>query len=78
MSHFWFIVRWLHLLAMAFFGTAPVGSLLAGVLASRIGAQNTILAGGVVCVVAAVVFLRALPGVQNAIRPEQERTGSHA
>ena len=34
---------------MAFLGTAPIGSLLAGVLADRIGEPATIVVGGVAC-----------------------------
>jgi MFS family permease len=61
--------RVMSLFAMAYFGALPFGSLLAGALATRMGAQNTILAGGVVCVFAAAVFFRALPGLQRAVRP---------
>jgi MFS family permease len=61
--------RVMSLFAMAFFGTVPFGSLLAGTLASRMGAQNTILVGGVVCVLASAVFLRALPELRRAARP---------
>jgi MFS family permease len=53
--------RVMSLLAMSLFGTVPVGSLIAGALATRIGAENTILVGGTICVVAAGLFLRALP-----------------
>jgi MFS family permease len=67
--------RVMSLFAMSFFGTAPLGSLLAGALATRIGAQHTILAGGLVCVVAAVAFLRALPELQRVVRPIYVRMG---
>jgi hypothetical protein len=33
------------------------------------GAQNTILVGGVVCILAASVFLRALPELWRVVRP---------
>jgi MFS family permease len=61
--------------AMAFFGTAPLGSLFAGSLASRIGAPNTILAGGVACLASAAVFHRHLPALRRAARPVYERLG---
>jgi MFS family permease len=61
--------------AMAFFGTAPLGSLFAGSLASRIGAPDTILAGGVACLVGAAVFHRHLPALRRAARPVYERLG---
>jgi MFS family permease len=67
--------RVMSLLAMAFVGTVPLGSLLAGFLAGRVGAQNTILSGGIVCIVAAVVFLRALPRMRRAVRPIYVRMG---
>jgi MFS family permease len=67
--------RVMSLFAMAFFGTLPFGSLLAGALATRLGAQNTILVGGIVCILAAVVFLRALPELRLAVRPIYVRMG---
>jgi len=54
---------------MAFMGTAPFGSLLAGALASKVGAPNTILIGGVACILGAVVFMRKLPEIRKSIRP---------
>lgn len=50
---------------MAFFGTVPFGSLFGGVVADRIGSQNTILLGGVTCVLGAMVFFRAVPEVER-------------
>jgi MFS family permease len=67
--------RVMSLFAMAVFGTVPFGSLLAGLLASRIGAENTILAGGVVVCVAAAIFLRALPELRRLVRPIYVRMG---
>lgn len=54
---------------MAFLGTAPIGSLLAGVVATRIGVPNTILAGGLACVVASAWFGFRLPGLRDLVRP---------
>jgi len=67
--------RVMSLLGMSLFGSVPLGSLLAGALATRIGAENTILIGGAICVGAAALFLRALPDVRRAIRPIYERLG---
>jgi MFS family permease len=61
--------------AMAFFGTAPVGSLFAGAVASRFGAPTAILIGGVVCIAGALAFFRALPAVRAATRPIYVRLG---
>ena len=41
---------------MAFMGTAPFGSLLAGGLAARVGAPHTILFGGCACILGGIVF----------------------
>jgi MFS family permease len=60
---------------MAFFGTAPLGSLLAGALAERIGANTTLFLGGVVCLAAAAVFTRALPRLRAQVRPIYVRQG---
>jgi MFS family permease len=54
---------------MAFMGTAPFGSLLAGVLANKIGVPNTLLIGGASCILGAMVFARKLPKLKMMIRP---------
>ena len=54
--------------AMAFLGTAPIGSLIAGVVADHIGAPMTILLGGVVCVLGAGLFRLAIPKLRGQIR----------
>jgi len=55
--------------AMSFLGTAPIGSLVAGVVASRIGVQMTILLGGLACVAGASWFALELPKLRAMIRP---------
>ncbi len=42
---------------MAFIGMTPLGSLLAGFLASRIGAVNTMLSAGIACFMAVVILI---------------------
>jgi MFS family permease len=54
---------------MAFMGTAPFGSLLAGALADRIGTPGTLLAGGVGCIAGALWFARLLPSLREEVRP---------
>jgi MFS family permease len=54
---------------MAFLGTAPIGSLLAGVIADRIGPARTVLAGGVGCLMVAAWFAFRLPGLRALVRP---------
>ncbi|HEX6809128.1 MAG TPA: MFS transporter [Gemmatimonadaceae bacterium] len=55
--------------AMAFLGTAPIGSLVAGVVASRIGVQMTIFLGGLACVAGGAWFALRLPKLRAMIRP---------
>jgi MFS family permease len=55
--------------AMAFMGMTPFGSLLAGFLASKIGAPHTLLIGGITCVFAAAFFARKLPALRELVRP---------
>jgi MFS family permease len=54
---------------VAFVGMAPVGSLLAGALASVIGASWTLFVGGVACLVGAGIFARKLPQLREKVRP---------
>ena len=54
---------------MAFLGTAPIGSLMAGVVADRVGAPMTIRLGGLACVVAAAWYGFKLPQLRRIVRP---------
>jgi MFS family permease len=54
---------------MAFLGSAPIGSLIAGLLASRIGPQWTVLLGGLACLCAALWFAMRLPVLRRVARP---------
>jgi MFS family permease len=54
---------------MAFFGSAPIGSLLAGVIADRIGAETTIRICGAVCVVTGLWFASKLPALRAIVHP---------
>jgi MFS family permease len=60
---------------MAFLGTAPLGSLLAGVLADRIGEPRTIILGGVACVLGAAWFGSRLPRLRELVHPIYVRQG---
>ena len=55
--------------SMMFMGMAPLGALLAGVMADRFGAPFTVAAGGAVAIVGSIVFSLRLP----ALRPEARR-----
>ncbi|MDQ3907844.1 MAG: MFS transporter [Acidobacteriota bacterium] len=60
---------------MAFMGTAPFGSLLAGAVADRIGAPHTLILSGVGCVVGAIWFATALPSLREDVLPIYVRIG---
>ncbi len=61
--------------AMAFMGMAPFGSLLAGNLASRVGAPQTLWVGGAGCLVGAFLFARQLPRLREIIYPIYMKKG---
>jgi MFS family permease len=60
---------------MAFLGTAPFGSLLAGWLSTRIGAPDTVLLSGALCIATAAWFAWELPAIRALVRPIYVRMG---
>ncbi len=67
--------RIMSLYSMALMGMTPVGSLIAGSLASRIGPQWTVCIGGIACIIGAIWFARKLPALREQIRPIYRRMG---
>jgi MFS family permease len=67
--------RVMSLYTMAFFGMVPFGSLLAGWLATRVGALATIAGGGVLTALGGVLFWRKLPALRRSVRPIYVRLG---
>ena len=61
--------------SMAFQGMAPFGSLLAGGLAARLGAPETVIVGGSLCILGSVWFMRSLPDIREAVRPIYRKLG---
>jgi MFS family permease len=61
--------RVMSIYTMSFMGIAPLGSLLAGSLASTIGTQHTLLIGGCCCFIGSIVFMKGLPSLRNLIHP---------
>lgn len=55
--------------SMSVFGFLPIGSLFAGMLASWMGAPNTIILGGALCLLASVWYFGRLPEIRRVIRP---------
>ena len=67
--------RIISLYVLALMGTAPFGSLLAGIAANHIGAPNTLLAGGIVCMLASVFFYLKLPAIRAQVQPIYRQLG---
>ena len=61
--------------ALAFLGTVPVGSLLAGWLAGLIGAPLTVRVAGLCGTAGALVFAFSLPALRAQVRPIYVRIG---
>jgi MFS family permease len=60
---------------MAFMGTAPFGSLLAGAVAEHLGVPHTLLFGGIGCVLGAIWFATRLSDLRRDVRPIYVRIG---
>jgi len=67
--------RVMSLFTMSFMGMAPFGSLLAGALAGSIGVSNTLLIGGVACIVGALFFERKLHMIRKHVIPIYRQKG---
>ena len=61
--------RVMSLYAMSFMGMMPLGNLLAGTVAGKIGATWTVFAGGVACIFGAIVFAWRLPTLRKMVHP---------
>jgi MFS family permease len=60
---------------MAFVGMAPFGSLLAGTMASAIGAPITVIINGAAVMLGAAWFASRLPAVREVVRPIYREMG---
>ena len=67
--------RVMSLYAMAFMGMTPFGALIAGALAGRIGAPNTVLIGGIACLLTAGWFASRRGAFRREVRPIYIRLG---
>jgi len=60
---------------MAFMGATPVGSLIEGFLASKIGAPWTVFIGGLICICGALIFIKRLSILRELVRPIYVKMG---
>jgi MFS family permease len=66
--------------SMMFMGLAPIGAVLAGILAERMGAPRTIAIGGAFCVLGGGLFALRLPSLRDEARRlivSQEMSGGN-
>jgi len=61
--------RVISLFTMAFMGAAPLGSLVAGAVASKMGLQWTLFGCGVYCLIVALVFAKHAPRLKAETHP---------
>ena len=61
--------RVMSLYTMAFMGMSPFGSLAGGSLAGTIGAPNTLIIGGTLCILGSFLFRRKIPSLRIMLRP---------
>lgn len=61
--------------AMTFFGAAPIGSLIAGGVAQRIGVQDTVIIMGSLCLLCCAWFAMQMPAVKTIMRPIYQELG---
>ena len=60
--------RVMSLYSMMFIGMGPIGALIAGVIAAKVGAPWTVTAGGIVCLLGGAIFARHLPSMRAEAR----------
>lgn len=67
--------RVISLYTASFIGAAPLGHLASGWLADHIGAPNTFLVNGSICLLAGLIFAWKLPQFREALRPHYIERG---
>jgi MFS family permease len=60
---------------MAFTSTVTFGNLVAGSLATHIGAPNTLIIGGILCIGGSLLFTKQLPKMRRSMRVAYQRIG---
>jgi predicted MFS family arabinose efflux permease len=60
---------------MVLFGAAPIGSLLVGILAQKVGASHAIMATGVLSLFSTLWFLWEMPKIREVTLPIYKQMG---
>ncbi len=61
--------------SVSFVGMTPFGSLLAGTLASSLGAPTTLLISGAAVIIGGILFALQLPSLRKEVRPIYVKLG---
>ncbi|MHC5763765.1 MFS transporter [Nostoc sp.] len=56
------------LYVMASTGAVPIGNLIAGALASKIGSSNTVILGGSICIAGSILFMQQISTFRDLVR----------
>lgn len=67
--------RLMSLYTMSFLGMIPLGNLIGGALANRIGAANTLIIDGIACIIGSILFSKQLPDLRKMVMPIYEQKG---
>ncbi|WP_293349466.1 MULTISPECIES: MFS transporter [unclassified Microcoleus] len=67
--------RVMSIYTMAFFGVTPFGNLVAGGLANYIGSPNTVIIGGIICILGSAIFTKQLPALKHLVIPIYQKMG---
>ena len=67
--------RVMSIFKMSFLGIVPVGNLLTGISADRIGSTNTLVVGGALSIAATIIFSQQLPTLRRIVRPVYQKIG---
>jgi len=67
--------RIMSLYAMAFMGTAPIGSFLSGIMAGFFGVLTTVVIAGIVTILAVIIFRKNLSAFKKDIYPVYQKMG---
>ena len=67
--------RVMSIYTMAFFGVTPFGNLVAGALANYIGSPNTVILGGITCILGSIFFTKQLPALKHFVTPIYQKMG---
>jgi MFS family permease len=67
--------RVMSLYTMAFMGTAPLGSILVGIVSSGIGVPMTMTVSGILTIIGSILLILRMPLLRKSIRPIYQKMG---